>query len=121
MIAPVGFAHFFAALVCGWWLVRRCAVPPGLRQAVAWLDRSRLCPWWDARAGLKIGLVAACDVVVAWWLVRPNRSLTLGAVVRGAALLLRARESASGYPVGLEYWIVGLTCGLGARGGHSAI
>ena len=24
-------------------------------------------------------------------------------------------------PVGLEYWIVGLTCGLGTRGGHAAI
>jgi hypothetical protein len=44
MIAPVGFARFFAALICGWWLVRRYAALPGPRQAVAWLDRSLLVP-----------------------------------------------------------------------------
>jgi transposase len=43
-VRPVGFARFFAAPACGWWLVRRCATPPGgsVRQP-AWLDRSLPC------------------------------------------------------------------------------
>jgi len=28
--------------------------------------------WWAARAGLKIGSVAACDVVVAWCLAETD-------------------------------------------------
>ena len=28
---PAGFARFFAAPVCDWWLVQRCAAPPGVR------------------------------------------------------------------------------------------
>lgn len=41
---PAGFARFFAAPAAGWWLVQRCAAPPGLRRAAAWLDRSLPVP-----------------------------------------------------------------------------
>jgi hypothetical protein len=53
-------------------------------------------PCWDAPCRGENRCVAACDVEVTWcFSVRPVNSLTLGAVGRGAALPLRARESAS--------------------------
>jgi hypothetical protein len=57
------------------------------RYIAKYATKSRQCPYRHVRAGLKIGRVAVCDVVVAWCLVEAGQKSDAGGCCEGCCIV----------------------------------